>query len=127
MRALLDTSVLLWWLSQPSRIRPDVMDALREPDAVVLFSQVSLLEIQIKVSLKKLELDFPIDRVPDLAVESGLTALALSNAAIFTLAKLPNVHRDPFDRLLICEAIQEGVAIVTSDDIIHQYPVKVLW
>lgn len=100
---------------------------LREPDAVVFFSQVSLLEIQIKATLGKLQLGFPITTIPDLADRSGLTALPLSNAAIFTLPKLPALHRDPFDRLLICEAIQEGVPLVTSDEIIRRYPIRVLW
>jgi PIN domain nuclease of toxin-antitoxin system len=51
----------------------------------------------------------------------------LSNAAMFTLPKLPAVHRDPFDRLLVCEAIQLGVPLVTPDAIIRQYPVRVRW
>ena len=127
MKVLLDTSVLLWWLGEPSRIRPALLEELREEEAVVLFSQVSLLEIQIKVTLGKLQLDFPVAQFPELAERSGLTPLALSNAAIFTLPKLPAVHRDPFDRLLICEAIQEGVPLVTSDEVIRRYPVRVLW
>jgi PIN domain nuclease of toxin-antitoxin system len=94
---------------------------------LVFFSQVSLLEIQIKVPLGKLQLDFPVARIPNLADQSGLTLLPLSNAAIFTLPKLPAVHRDPFDRLLICEAIQEGVPLVTPDEIIRRYPVRVEW
>lgn len=94
---------------------------------MVFFSQVSLLEIQIKAALGKLQLDFPVANIPDLAERSGLTVLPLSNAAIFTLPKLPTVHRDPFDRLLICEAIQEGVPLVTPDEVIRRYPVRVLW
>lgn len=127
MRVLLDTSVLLWWLSDPSRIGSDLMMELRAPESILLFSQMSLLEIQIKISINKLELDFPASDIPDLVKDSGLTPLALNNAAIFMLSKLPDVHRDPFDRLLICEAVQEGVAIVTPDRIFSQYPVKVLW
>ncbi len=127
MNALLDTSVLLWWLGDPSRIRPTLLDELKDPDALVWFSQVSLLEIQIKTGLGKLRLDFPVERIPELAESSGLIALPLSNAAIFTLPKLPDVHRDPFDRLLICEAIQQGVPLVTPDEVIRRYPLKVLW
>jgi PIN domain nuclease of toxin-antitoxin system len=127
VKALLDTSVLLWWLGDTSHIAPELLDELRDEHSVVFFSQVSLLEIQIKVGLGKLLLDFPAEHIPDLADRSGLTALALSNAAIFTLPKLPAVHRDPFDRLLICEAIQQGVPLVTPDDIIRRYPVKTLW
>jgi PIN domain nuclease of toxin-antitoxin system len=105
VRALLDTSVLIWWLSEPLRLSPAARESLGDPDAEVLFSQVSLLEIQIKASLGKLSLDFPVDRIPSLAAESGLTDLPLSNAAIFTLPKLPSLHRDPFDRLLICSTV----------------------
>lgn len=97
MRALLDTSVLLRRLGDPSRIRRSLLDDLEAPESVVWYSQVSLLETQIKLGIGKLRLDFPVEQVPELADRSGLTALPLSNAAIFTLAKLPAVHRDPFD------------------------------
>ena len=127
MKVLLDTSVLLWWLSAPEKIPADLLEALSDPDAVVLFSQVSLLEIQIKVGFDKLALDFPVEQIPELAERSGLTALALDNAAIFTLPKLPLIHRDPFDRLLVCEAIQQGVPLVSSDGVLHRYPVKIEW
>ena len=127
MKALLDTGVVLWWLAEPSRIKRSLLEELRQTESVVLFSQVTLLEIQIKVGIGKLHLDFPVDQIPALAEQSGLTALLLSNDAIFTLPKLPNLHRDPFDRLLICEAIQQGIPVITPDETIRQYPVKVLW
>ncbi len=127
MNVLLDTSVLLWWLGEPTRIKSSLLDELKDAESVVWFSQVSLLEIQIKVGLGKLVLDFPVEHIPDLAERSGLSALSLSNAAIFTLPKLPDVHRDPFDRLLICEAIQQGIPLVTPDETIRRYPVKVVW
>lgn len=127
MRALLDTSVLLWWLGDPGRIGPSLMRELKNDASILLFSQVSLLEIQIKVGLGKLQLDFPVEQIPELAERSGLTALSLDNAAIFTLSKLPAVHRDPFDRLLVCEAIQQGVPLITPDEVLHRYPVRILW
>lgn len=127
MRALLDTSALLWWLGEPTRFAPSLLAELSDSESEVLFSQVSLLEIQIKVGIGKLRLDFPVEDIPDLAERSGLGALPLSNAAIFTLPKLPAVHRDPFDRLLVCEAIQQGIPLVTPDTQIRRYPVRVLW
>jgi len=127
VRALLDTSVLLWWLGDPGRIGPSLMRELKNDASILLFSQVSLLEIQIKVGLGKLQLDFPVEQIPELAERSGLTALSLDNAAIFTLSKLPAVHRDPFDRLLVCEAIQQGVPLITPDEVLHRYPVRILW
>ncbi len=127
MNVLFDTNVLLWWLGEPSRIKSALLAELRAPESVLFYSQVSLLEIQIKASLGKLRLGFSVERIPDLADQSGLTALPLSNAAIFMLPKLPDVHRDPFDRLLIAEAIQQGVPLVTPDETIRRYPVKILW
>jgi PIN domain nuclease of toxin-antitoxin system len=127
VRALLDTSVLLWWLGDPSRIRRSLLDDLEDPESVVWYSQVSLLEIQIKLGIGKLRLDFPVEQVPELADRSGLTALPLSNAAIFTLPKLPAVHRDLFDRLLVCESINLGVPLITPDETIRRYPVMVRW
>jgi len=73
MRALLDTNALLWWLGEPARIPRETLEALRAPEAVVLYSQVSLLEIQIKTGLGKLTLDFPVTEIPRLAESSGLT------------------------------------------------------
>lgn len=127
MRVLLDTSVLLWWLGDPDRIGASLLEALKKPETEILFSQMSLLEIQIKVGIGKLDLAFPVERIPELAEQSGLLPLALRKEAIFMLAKLPNLHRDPFDRLLICEAIQEGVPLITPDAIIRRYPIKVIW
>lgn len=127
MNALLDTSVLLWWLCEPDRIGKALLESLKEPESVVQFSQVSLLEIQINEGLGKLALDFEVERIPLLAEESGLTPLTLRNEAIFTLPKLPDLHRDPFDRLLICEAICEGVPLVSPDAMIRRYPVRVIW
>ncbi len=127
MKILLDTSVLLWWLAGSPKLRPAVMAELCREETIGLFSQVSLLEIQIKAEIGKLHLDFPVQQIPALAVDSGLTPLALSNAAIYTLPKLPRLHEDPFDRLLICEAIQEGATLATPDRTIQRYPVKILW
>jgi len=127
VNALLDTSVLLWWLSNTAAIPAPLLAELSEDESVVLFSQVSLLEIQIKVQIGKLRLDFPVEGIPARAEQSGLTPLDLSNAAIFTLSKLPAIHRDPFDRLLICEAIQQGVVLVTPDATIHRYPIRARW
>ncbi len=127
MKVLLDTSVLIWWLSEPDRISSQVLAELQEPESILLFSQMSLLEIQIKTALKKLKFDFPVRDIPGMAEDSGLTPLRFSNEAIFMLSTLPDVHRDPFDRLLICEAIQEGVAVVTPDKTFGLYPVRVIW
>lgn len=126
MNALLDTSVLLWWLGEPSRIPGHLLQELKNEESLVWYSQVSLLEIQIKVGIEKLRLDFPVHELPSIADRSGLFEMPLSNEAIFTWAKLPPLHRDLFDRLLICEAIQHSLPLITSDATIARYPVRVI-
>ncbi|HMP73982.1 MAG TPA: type II toxin-antitoxin system VapC family toxin [Kiritimatiellia bacterium] len=127
MRALFDTNVLLWWLSDPKRIPEALMTQLKDDQSILYYSQISLLEIQFKLNLGKLDLSFPPNNLPELAEKSGLIEWPLTNQAIFTLAKLPSIHRDPFDRLLIAESIQGGLALITPDETIHRYPVKARW
>ena len=84
-----------------------------------------MLEIQIKYDLGKLKLpDTPQKFLPDLIQDSGLNFHTLENKAIFMLGKLPKLHRDPFDRLLIASALVKGWEIATVDRIIDQYPVQ---
>jgi len=127
MNLLLDTNALLWSLSSPDRLSDEARRTLEREDTTVFFSQVSLLEIQIKLSVGKLRLDIEPEQLPGSAEASGFLPLRLENGAIFLLGKLPLIHRDPFDRLLVCESIYSGAALVTPDPWISKYPVKILW
>ena len=90
-------------------------------------SQISVLEIQIKYDLGKLELpDTPQKFLPNLIRDSGLNFHTLENKAILMLGKLPQLHRDPFDRLLIASALVKGWEIATVDTIFDQYPVQIV-
>jgi PIN domain nuclease of toxin-antitoxin system len=90
-------------------------------------SQVSLLEIEIKYDLGKLELpETPQNFLPQLIEDSGLNFHSLENKAIFMLGKLPKLHRDPFDRLLIASALVNGWEIATVDPMFDQYPVQIV-
>ena len=86
-----------------------------------------MLEIQIKYDLGKLELpETPQNFLPQLIEDSGLNFHPLENKAIFMLGKLPQLHRDPFDRLLIASALVNGWEIATVDTIFDQYPVQIV-
>lgn len=122
---LLDTHVFLWSQFAPSKLTPKLATLFASEDACWHLNQISVLEIQIKYDLGKLELpDTPQKILPDLIQDSGLNFHTLENNAIYMLGKLPQLHRDPFDRLLIASALVNGWEIATVDRIFDQYPVQ---
>lgn len=123
MKLLLDTHVLIWALSTPERIKPEVQDLLINVDNIVLVSVASLWELQIKKSLNKISL--PNDFIPQLQ-ENGFDLLDINYKHIVTLSKLPLIHRDPFDRMLIAQTIYEDLSLITSDSEIIKYDVQII-
>jgi PIN domain nuclease of toxin-antitoxin system len=122
---LLDTHIFLWSQFAPSKLSPKLSALFSSEDACWHLSQVSVLEIQVKYDLGKLELpETPQNFLPELIQDSGLNFHHLENKAIFMLGKLPRLHRDPFDRLLIASALVNGWEIATVDHIFDQYPVQ---
>lgn len=92
----------------------------------MLLSVVSVWEISVKHSLGKLALPTPLDRFISTQRElHGISVLPLDERAVFHLHKLPSLHRDPFDRMLICQAIEHGLVLVTVDEAVRRYPVSV--
>lgn len=127
MKLLLDTCVALWFFEESPEMPRGLLAKLKSPAHQVYFSQVSTLEIQIKYTLGKLKLPDPPDVfVPETLQRHRLRKLPLTDACIFQLSKLPLLHRDPFDRLLIATAQTEGMTLVTPDRNIQAYPVKTL-
>jgi PIN domain nuclease of toxin-antitoxin system len=127
MRLLLDTQILLWSLDQTHRIPPIARDAIEAPENVVFVSAAVIWEIAIKTSLGRLQIPArDLRRLPGLIEASGfdeLPVLARHAAGVHTL---PWHHRDPFDRLLIAQARDEGLMLVTADPAIRAYDVPVL-
>ena len=118
MKLLLDTHIFLWALSEPNRLSPQQVIAMEDPTNTVYVSSISITEIAIKASLGKLELSFdPIDA----AERSGFEMLDFSAKDALLLKDLPFHHRDPFDRMLITQAISRKLIIATQDSIIDQY------
>lgn len=122
MRLLLDTHVLLWWLTGAKLTRP-AREAIAEPTNQVFVSPATTWELVIKASLGRLTM--PAD-LPEVLAAQNLLPLPVTIAHTLAVGGLPPVHRDPFDRLLIAQARQEGLTLVTRDERIKAYDVPVL-
>ena len=128
MKLLLDTCTFLWLNSRLSRVSPLVRGLCADGDNELYLSVVSAWEIALKQVAGRLPLPEPAARyVPSRRQANGIASLDLSEEAVLQLPKLPSLHTDPFDRMLICQAIAHGFAILTPDEWIARYPVRVLW
>jgi PIN domain nuclease of toxin-antitoxin system len=128
MTCLLDTCTFLWLTDQEEHLSPAARAVLEDSAHVLVLSQVSSFEIQIKYNRGKLPLAIPPQEFIPQAIEKfGLTYLRVEDAHLWAKGKLPLLHRDPFDRLLIAQASHEGMMIVTPDPQIHCYPIRVIW
>ncbi len=121
MRVLLDTHVLLWALITPKRLGKEARAALESPDNDILFSAASIWEIAIKSALKRSDFRIAPEVIAAAAIESGFTELPVKSAAAIQVAKLPDHHRDPFDRLLIAQAMTEPATLYTVDAQLEAY------
>lgn len=115
MRLLLDTHVLLWALGAPERLGTALRTAIKDPDNDIMFSAVSIWEIAIKSALRKDDFQVESAEIVAAALESGFMELPVRSSAAVQVAKLPAHHRDPFDRLLIAQAIIEPATFYTAD------------
>jgi len=122
---LLDTHALLWALSSPRRLPARVARAIRATETDVYVSSVATWEIAIKSMLRKIDADVGI--VAKGARAAHFDELPVTIAHTLRLGLLPGHHRDPFDRLLVAQAIEERLTLVTHDPVIRRYPVSVLW
>ena len=127
MRLLLDTHAWLWWISSPSRLRPEALAVIAARENQVLLSAVSALEISIESALGKLALNEPAEEfVPKWAQRTRVDELPIEFRHALRAGALPAHHRDPFDRLLIAQAQIEGVPILTADRQLAAYAVEII-
>lgn len=127
MRVLIDTCVFLWMRMAPDRLAPEVRQILIDTANEVLFSAVSSWEIAIKFSIGRLDLpEPPAVFVPARIASSGLTPVAVEHSHALGVTSLPMHHRDPFDRLLIAQAVEMEVPIVTEDGSFDLYEIEVI-
>ncbi|MBD2006112.1 MULTISPECIES: type II toxin-antitoxin system VapC family toxin [Cyanophyceae] len=127
MKLLLDTHVFLWFISGDRRLSNDLRDSIRDSDNEVYLSVVSVWEAIIKYQLGKLPLpDSPETYLPKQRDIHLIASLHLDENSVAQLANLPPLHRDPFDRILICQAVEHGLTIATLDAAIRAYSVSVI-
>ena len=124
MRLLLDTHALLWWLADDGRLGREARDRIEDPGNDVFVSVASLWEIVVKVRVGKLEAD--IERIVDEVRRSGFTRLDIGTSHLVALAGLAMHHRDPFDHLLIAQAVAEGLVFVSDDRNVSRYSVQLV-
>lgn len=128
MKLLLDTHTLLWFLREPQLLPPRVLKAIMAADTEAGVSMTSLWEIAIKAALNKLHLPKPYEELfPQAVTDSGLSLLPIQPDHIAVVSRLPQHHRDPFDRLLIAQAMVEGMTLVSCDEHFPAYGVPLLW
>ena len=123
---LLDTHTLLWFLNNDSKLISTVKSDIENADQVVV-SIVNLWEIAIKLSIQKLELDFAFAELPDCLTQLEISILPLTFADLEHYITLPLHHRDPFDRLLIAQAMTKSLEIVSADTAFDAYSVRRIW
>ena len=121
MRLLLDTHILLWALTRHRRLNARTRALLVDPANEVLFSAASIWEIAIKARLRRTDFSVQPDQIVRVARESGFEELPVRAHAAALVADLPLHHRDPFDRLLVAQAIIEPVRLYTSDPQLSSY------
>jgi PIN domain nuclease of toxin-antitoxin system len=128
VKLLLDTHAFIWWSDEPERLPDRVVEALRDPGNELMLSAISVLEMQLKLDTGKLDLAMPLpDLVRKHERENRLAVLPLRVSHVYAMHDLPRLHKDPFDRLLVAQAVVEEASLVSGDEDVGQYPVTVFW
>jgi PIN domain nuclease of toxin-antitoxin system len=128
VRILLDTCAFIWLITDAPELSTAARSAFCAADNEVYLSAVSAWEIALKYSLGRIDLqDAPNLYVPRERERHGIEALPLDETAALHLTKLPLLHKDPFDRMLVCQALAHGLVILTPDDLVRQYPIRTVW
>jgi PIN domain nuclease of toxin-antitoxin system len=124
LKYLLDTHALLWWLSDDKRLGPSVRKTIANPSSDILVSAASFWEIVVKMRVGKITAD--IDDIVDAVDDQGFNLVNIRPEHLRVLVNLPIHHRDPFDHLLIAQAIVEKAIFISEDASTPKYPVSVL-
>jgi PIN domain nuclease of toxin-antitoxin system len=127
MRLLLDTHIFLWFISGDKRLPNSVRESIQNFENEIYLSVISLWETIIKYQLGKLLLpEAPEIYLPKQRERHFISSLELDEASVSRLTEIPSLHRDPFDRILICQALEHDMTLVTVDDLVRSYPVSLL-
>jgi PIN domain nuclease of toxin-antitoxin system len=123
LRLLLDTHIALWWANDPSELRDDARDAIAEGANDVFLSAASVWEAAIKAAAGRLTTPAPLERA---ARSANIGELRIEWKHARRAASLPALHRDPFDRMLVAQALDEGLVLLTRDPLVEQYAVSTM-
>jgi PIN domain nuclease of toxin-antitoxin system len=127
MKLLLDTHVFIWWADHPEKLSAAALSALEDEANELLLSVASVWEMQIKIQLGKLKLSLPLkELIKNQQDTNALTVSPVTLTHVLALDALPFHHKDPFDRLLIAQSIEEGLTLVTADSQFSNYSVSLL-
>jgi PIN domain nuclease of toxin-antitoxin system len=124
---LLDTHTFLWAISESSDLSDNVIEILENPENQLFLSIASLWEIAIKLSIGKLRLTFPFDELTGKLTEASVDVLDIRFEHLRVVSSLPRIHRDPFDRLIVAQAISENFILLTNDEQLKSYAVQTFW
>jgi len=126
MKLVLDTHIFLWFITRDRRMPAVLLPLIRDPANEVFLSVVSVWQIMVKHQIGKLAIPHPPDTyVLGQRQQHQIASLPLDEASVTRLAKLPLLHRDPFDRMLICQAIRHGLTIMSVDSMMRAYSAHV--
>jgi PIN domain nuclease of toxin-antitoxin system len=128
MRVLVDTQAFLWWIAGEAALSSKARRTIADPDNECLLSLASCWEMAIKVSLGKLKLPGVMERfIPEQLAVNAFRQLEIEFRHVARVASLPLHHRDPFDRLLVAQALEERCPIVSADPLFKRYGVERIW
>jgi len=128
MQYLLDTHVLIWWMTSDNRLSTTAKDLIKSPRNNIYWSVASSWEISIKYALGKLEFDEPPENlIPSELDKNHIETLTILNNHAFLAGQLPVHHKDPFDRMLVAQARIESLGVISDDSKFKFYDVDVYW
>jgi len=128
MRLLLDTCTLLWLTQDADELSDHARGLLVAPSTELILSSASVWELAVKSALGRVRFDRPLDEwIADVRESYGLAPLPIDDDAAVHLLRLPPLHRDPFDRMLVAQALIHGLVILTPDRAIREYPARTAW
>jgi PIN domain nuclease of toxin-antitoxin system len=121
VKFLLDTHILLWAAGAPDRLSDEARGLIAEPDNELLFSMASLWEIAIKSGLGRADFEVDARLLRRGLLDNGYDELPITGEHAVGIDSLPSIHRDPFDRMLVSQALAEGITLLTADEVVTQY------
>ena len=127
MRFLLDTHVIIWYFEDSPGLPRKIAEIIDDPENEIYISSVSLWEIAIKVNIGKLDLQVSLNELLHTITNSEFSVIQIEDDYLNGLEKLPAIHKDPFDRMIISSALSENLTIITVDNNIQQYKASWIW